>query len=219
MSENQWYRGDDGRTYLARRGAAIQSHVQRLRASMFEGISRDCDSVLDFGSGTGEILSYLPAAERIGIEIGEEVAELARLRGIIVRKDLCEVESKSVDVVISFHALEHVHNPLEILISLRRVLRPNGRLRIVVPCELPFRRMHRSWKPNNDRHFFTWTPLLIGNLAMRAGFENIETRLVPMPSGSRFSRLVRGPGTMARALRFGHALWYCRLNTVLEVRS
>ncbi len=185
------YRGDAGIQYLQQRSGAVSEHVQGLRASLFRDLADRQHTILDFGCGTGATLSRLDAAKHIGIEIGEAASLIAQSAGIEVYKTLQELASASVDTAISFHAIEHVENPLSILQELARVVKPGGKLRLVVPGENPHDPRQALWFPNNDRHLYTWTPLLFGNLAEAAGLESIETRIAPMVTRSRLVRLLR----------------------------
>ena len=177
-----------GNDYLEQRAAARSDHVQAIRASMFQDI--EADSILDFGCGTGGILSNLSAKRKVGVEIGAEAAQIARSRGIEVYSSLSDVPS--VDAAISFHALEHVDDDVAAMEGIFRVLRPGGQVRIVVPGELPYGRQS-GWYENADKHLRTWTPLTLGNLAERAGFKNIRARFQPRASGSRGARLLGKP--------------------------
>jgi SAM-dependent methyltransferase len=177
-----------GDEYFAQRTTARSESNQQLRARFFRDLAGDSLTILDFGCGTGGILGSLPAARRLGVEIGERAAQEARAKGIEVHSTVAEIAPASVDLAISFHALEHVDNPLDALRGILRTLKPGGRARLVVPCETPARKKQRNWEANPDQHLYTWTPLNFGNLAARAGFERIGARLAPMPSGSRMAR-------------------------------
>ena len=74
---------------------------------------------------------------------------------------LREVETASVDVIISNHALEHCREPFGELVEMRRVLRPNGQVVLILPLD-DWRRS-RNFRVNDiNHHLFAWTPLLIG---------------------------------------------------------
>jgi SAM-dependent methyltransferase len=184
------YYTEQGDDYLARRSNARSGHVQALRATLFRDL--ECDTLLDFGCGTGGILSNLDARRKIGVEVGEEAAEVARSSGIEVFGSLADVPANVADVAISFHALEHVDDDVGTLVGIRRALKPGGRLRVVVPGELPIRN-HRRWQEDRDKHLRTWTPLTLGNLAERAGFTDISARRVPPPSNSRGVKIFGKP--------------------------
>jgi SAM-dependent methyltransferase len=219
MTHSLWYTGEEGRRYLRRRASALSDHVQSLRASVFQDLAGDDLVILDFGCGTGGVLKRLRAARRIGVEIGEAAADAARAEGIDVVRTLQELPDACVDVAISFHAIEHVDDPLEVLREIGRVMKPGGCIRLVVPNELPLLRSQRSWSLNGERHLFTWTPLLFGNLAQRAGLKDIAAHLAPMPTGSR---VVRALGVLPRLSRFAHILLSLRrnsLNVILDARK
>lgn len=218
MTHSAWYTGKEGLTYLRRRTSSLGEHVQSLRASVFQDLAGDDLVILDFGCGTGGILKRLRAARRIGVEIGEGAAEAACAQGISVVQSLEELPDASVDVAVSFHAIEHVDAPLEVLRQIGRVVKQGGRIRLVVPSELPLRSVQRSWSLNGERHLFTWTPLLFGNLATRAGLSAISARLAPMPTGSR---VVRALGIVPPLSRLAHFLLSLRrnsLNVILDAR-
>jgi SAM-dependent methyltransferase len=219
MDNDDFYSGLGGKRYLGQRGGAISGHNQSLRASLFSDLGAPGLTVLDFGCGTGAVVQRMEAALRYGVEVSEAAAVIAEAAGVKVIRKLEFLPDRSVDVVISFHALEHVDDPLAILRQIRRVLKPEGRTRLVVPCELPVLRAQRSWRPNNDRHLYTWTPLLFGNLAHRAGLEVIDCRVAPMPTGSRLIRALRWAPQIAALVHIAMALKRNALNVILEARS
>lgn len=129
------------------------------------------DAVVDFGCGTGGILTVLQCRSKIGIEINSKAAQIARAKGLAVLEDLMQLDSRSADVIISNHSLEHCADPLTVLQGLHRVLRDGGKLVVVVPSESPFRKRFRKWAPNPQNHLFSWTPMSLGNLLSLAGFQ------------------------------------------------
>lgn len=184
--------------YFNQRSSSRSDYVQALRASLFSDISGG--TILDFGCGNGGIISRLTADRKLGVEIGEEAAQVARSSGIEVYPSVADIPQNTADIAISFHALEHVDDDAASMLGIFRALRPGGRVRIIVPGELPIRKQ-RHWFENPNMHLRTWTPLSLGNLADRAGFTCIQTRIEPMPSGSRGARLFGKPYRYYIALR------------------
>lgn len=205
-----------GDQYFEQRSGARSDRVQKLRSRLFTDVAGEDLTILDFGCGTGGILRNLPARKRVGVEVGARAAEQAKASGLEIYSSLSEVPPGSVDVAISFHALEHVDRPLDMLRELLRVLKPGGRARLVVPCETPARAKQRSWRPNDDQHLYTWTPLNFGNLAARAGFEQIQSRLAPMPSGSRAARWFGTESLLGRGLAGYRSITNNSYNVVLD---
>lgn len=212
------YRGKDGEAYLAQRQSSLSDHVQGLRASLFQDLGDENLTILDFGCGSGGLLSRLKASRKIGVEIGESAAALAREAGIEVVPDIAEITDRSVDVVISFHAIEHVDRPIDVLQEIGRVTKTNGKIRLIVPGEIATHPRQRVWRANPDRHLHTWTPLLFGNLAEHCGYRDIETRVEPMPTKSRKVRALSAIPPLARAVHWRLALRDNRLNVVLNAK-
>ena len=212
------YTGEAGAHYLTQRQGAASDHVQELRTSLFADLGGQEKTILDFGCGTGGILSRLEAASRIGIEIGDEAAAVARSRGIETLSRLEDVPDRSVDVVISFHALEHVENPAGMIKELGRVVKSTGHLRLIVPAELATEPGQRRWKQNSDNHLYTWTPLLFGNLARQCGLEVSDTRLEPMPTASRAVRLLSAVPPVSRKVHWTLSRRRNALNVILNAR-
>ena len=131
------------------------------------------DILLDFGCGGGFLLKNLQCKKRIGIEINESAAMVARENGIEVHSSIEDIDENSVDTIISFHALEHTHNPLKEMQGLYKALKKGGKAIIVIPCE------SIKWKfikDNVDQHLYTWSPMCIGNLMTLAGFNISEAK-------------------------------------------
>lgn len=215
---SQPYTGTDGDEYLAQRQGAVSDHVQSLRASLFTDLASDDRVILDFGCGSGGVLSRLPAKRRVGVELGAAAAKIAKGIGIDVVSDLEQVPSASVDVVISFHAIEHVESPVDVLRELARVARPDASIRLIVPGEVPTHPQQRTWRPNHDRHLHTWTPLLFGNLAEHCGYRDIRTSVAPMPTASRLVRALSPLPPLAKAAHWRLATRRNALNVILDAR-
>ncbi len=169
--------------YQGERGEQYAGTVQRHRAvegainlDKFARYVQPNDVVLDFGCASGELLLALAAAERIGIEVNPATRAEAERAGLRVHESLGSVQSQSIDVAISNHALEHVLSPYDTLVELRRVLRSAGRLAICVPAD--DWRNAPSWRAGDpNHHVFAWTPLTLGNLLTEAGFDPIDVRM------------------------------------------
>jgi SAM-dependent methyltransferase len=142
-------------------------------------VDRD-DHVVDFGCGGGHLLTALDVRSRTGIEVNPSAAAYARARGIRVVAKTLELDDGIADVVVSTHALEHVRDPYQELCRLRRVLRPGGKLVLWLPID-DWRARDRGADPH--RHLFTWTPRLLRNLLVEAGFSvescQVLTHVIP----------------------------------------
>jgi len=137
----------------------------------FEQHIRPTDVVLDFGCGGGWLLKNLECARRMGVEVNPVAAKVAAENGIECYASLDVAPDESVNVVISNHALEHVHSPYKTLKQLRRKLVSDGLLVVVAPCEGSTLFYDRN---DVNQHLYTWNPQLLGNLATHAGYDVID---------------------------------------------
>ncbi len=215
-----YYVGETGKRYFQGRAYGRTDEVQQKAARIFLPHVSPSDTVLDFGCGTGGILSAIPCSRRIGVEINEASVHAAREKGIEVFCDLSEVPDCVADVVISHHALEHVLDPLGVLEALRYKLKPEGRIVIVVPVEEPRAAWGRTWHEEQNKHLFCWTALTLGNLLRAAGYD-VEEAFVFERNFEQYVQRIRNRPFPVRMLRWLTARLFPRLHTVAvgRVRS
>lgn len=129
--------------FAARRDVANAKLIRKHRAmiaTMTMGGRQKGASLLDIGCDTGSLLCVARdefGMQVTGLEISEQAAEVARSRhGLDVVVGTMESTGLAPD---SFHyitmidLIEHVADPVALLKSARRLLRPGGRLYIVTP--------------------------------------------------------------------------------------
>src|SRR5215216_4884539 len=113
----------------------------RPRRALLLDEARPGERVLDLGCGSGRFVAALrgAGADPVGVEIAE--AALERARAVAPGSDLRLIEPDgslplghgSVDLVWCSEVLEHVADTAHLLLEVRRVLRPGGRLLVTVP--------------------------------------------------------------------------------------
>lgn len=167
-----FYTGKTGQDYYDMRVARRSDFVQNRRASHFQPFIKEGDTVLDFGCGTGGVLARLECKKKIGIEVNAPSIEEAKASSIEVFDALDKIKDNTIDVVISNHALEHVPNPAEQIINIKRVLKKDGTAILVVPAESPASKSFSKWRANDpDQHIYSWTPMSFGNLINQCGLK------------------------------------------------
>ncbi|QKF83324.1 class I SAM-dependent methyltransferase [Halarcobacter ebronensis] len=116
---------------------------EKWRKQTFEDDSRRFESLkntitnkklLDFGSGNG---GFLKLAKNVctkvcGVELEKAVKEYYEKDKIELFSNLNEC-NKKFDIITSFHVIEHIKEPIEILEKLKSMLNDKGRLIIEVP--------------------------------------------------------------------------------------
>jgi len=117
---------DLGHRYIARQGESITG------------------TILDIGSGMGYHLKFEKISnERKYICLDNDPKMLQKIRNKKVEKIVgnCSnipLKDKSVDLVIASHILEHLPTLKNDLSEIRRVLKDDGRLIVVLPCDPGF---------------------------------------------------------------------------------
>lgn len=119
------YSGEKGSKYFEWQNQ-FGERSGKIEARKFAPDMNSNSILLDFGCGSGHLLNSLDAKEKIGLEINPDAVSHAKKLGIKVFSDIAQIQSESVDIVISNHALEHVPSPLESVKELRRVMKTGG---------------------------------------------------------------------------------------------
>ncbi len=160
---------------------------QRRRAMLLAAV-RPGERVLDLGSGAGRFVAALrdAGAEPVGVEIA--AAALERAARVAPGADLrlleadgsIPLEHGSVDVVWCSEVLEHVADTAHLLLEIRRVLRPGGRLLVTVPFHgrvkgalIALSRFDAHFDPLGQ-HLRFYTRASLARTLDPAGFEAID---------------------------------------------
>jgi ubiquinone/menaquinone biosynthesis C-methylase UbiE len=119
------------------RAAGLFASVHRLAEHEATATMRPGDTVLDIGSGPGDLLVALaaavPAARVVGVEPSAAMREMAASRGVESVAGVAEAlpfDDASVDLVVSTLSAHHWDDPVAAFAEIARVLRPGGEARI-----------------------------------------------------------------------------------------
>jgi 2-polyprenyl-3-methyl-5-hydroxy-6-metoxy-1,4-benzoquinol methylase len=160
--------------------------------------------LLDVGCGSGDMLKGMAdlgwRAE--GVDFDPTAVENCRRKGLNVRagslKDL-EYPANYYDAVTMSHLIEHVHEPLDLLIECHRILKPDGRLSLVTPNinSAGHRVYGSSWfhlDPPRHLHIFSVASLKV--LLQNAGFRSMKIRTTIRDAAGAYvgSRSIRRTG-------------------------
>lgn len=135
--------------------------------------------ILDVGCGDGAFLHVVQQFgwDVHGVEISQDAAEHARKLGINVYcGDLISApySNDTFDVVRLWSVLEHLHNPIEVLEKIQKILKPGGLVTFQVPNidSLASRVYGANWTglhlPNHLIHF---TPKTLKEVLEKAGYK------------------------------------------------
>ena len=105
--------------------------------------------------------------KKIGIEVNEAAKKTVIKNGVEYHKRIEEVPKNSVDIVVSHMALEHVECPAYYIKEMMRVVRPGGKIAVVVPHEI----LKKTGSGKTDKHIYTWSPQHMENLFEFCGID------------------------------------------------
>ena len=167
--------------------ATAMGLLQRARDQRFP-LSRlaagEPGRLLDVGCGRGDLAASWIAAgwQVLGVEPSPEAANVARSRGVdIVGPRLADarLESPQLDAVVFRHSLEHLPDPRADLRRAHDLLRPGGRLAVIVPNWGSWQRraFGDCWFPLElPRHRTHFTAAGLRAAATSVGFQEIDIR-------------------------------------------
>lgn len=117
--------------------------------------------IIDFGCGSGDFLKFVkPYCEEVaGVELQKDFVEHLNLYGIRCVNDINHFEDKSLDAIVSFHVIEHLPNPLEVMSTMIRKIKSGGDIIIEVPHANDFLLSHVSCE--EFKQFTLWSQHLI----------------------------------------------------------
>jgi SAM-dependent methyltransferase len=140
---------------------------------------------LDVGSGPGNITAALArAAGPNGLALGVDISEPMLSRAVsaeagpnvgFLRADAQQLpfRDETVDAAVSLAVLQLIPNPSATLAEIARVLKPGGRMAIMVPTVGRAGELFR-WLPNGGAHFFSEDEL--GDILEDVGLIGVRTK-------------------------------------------
>ena len=140
----------------------------QARAKMLSALSPG--RLLDIGCQKGEFLFWMKqhAWDVHGIEFSETPPNVFNMPIHYGRVETAAFEPGSFDAITLWAVLEHVHDPIETLAQVKRLLAPKGRAFVLVPNfrSPPARLMRHDDVP---RHLLMFTPSTLRQAARLAG--------------------------------------------------
>lgn len=89
----------------------------------------------DFGCGSGDFLRLVKphCSSVVGIELQQNYIDSLNSEDILCVNNLNSIDNNSLDIVLSFHVLEHLPDPLETLEEIKSKVVSGGKILIEVP--------------------------------------------------------------------------------------
>ncbi len=166
-------------------GCGNGKRLERLRALGWDVMGQEIDAVA---------ASHVQASKNIPVHLGE--------------LETLEAPDR-YDVVLLSHVIEHVHDPLSLLQTCYKLLKPGGRLIVLTPntASLGHRRFGSTWRGlEPPRHLHLFNGEILQRLVRQAGFSQYTnwTTLVSafaIAENSGYRRAINQPITVRDVLR------------------
>lgn len=122
----------------------FNAYVQARYQQVLNLVPKDkISSILDIGCGDGVLLSLISKkteAQLTGVDLDIDSLKIAktRLNATFIKSSATTLPFKpsSFDLVIASEIIEHLKKPEKMLIEIKKVLKPNGRVIITTPVKL-----------------------------------------------------------------------------------
>ena len=148
--------------------------------------------ILDIGCRDGMWLNMLKNAKfknLRGIDISKKALEMASKKGHnVTRGDAQNLPfpDEEFNFVSIIHTLEHCPEPLKVLAEIKRVLKPNGRILVVVPLQ------KKEPVPTVWAHYYCFsTPKEVIKMLVDSGFKKIKVNSKQRPHNRFLFRKLR----------------------------
>ncbi|SFB25688.1 MULTISPECIES: bifunctional 2-polyprenyl-6-hydroxyphenol methylase/3-demethylubiquinol 3-O-methyltransferase UbiG [unclassified Bacillus (in: firmicutes)] len=183
-SERQW--NERSAIWHSKSKDMWESGSRKDVVPFFQSIVPTGSSIWDFGCGDGYGTIKLAKAgyHVTGIDVSEEMISTARemakginahfLKGNIAKVD---IDRSSIDAVIAINSLEWTENPLEVLMEMKRVIKPSGYacIGILGPTAMP--RKHSFNRLYGEKVICnTMMPWELQQLAEENGWEKVADK-------------------------------------------
>jgi len=173
-----------------------KKHLKLFQLNRWKYI-KNCRKILDIGCGKGNFIKSVPSYQEIwGMDIIKETVDKLNKQGFKAKwGDLNKkipFKDNEFDGITCFHVLEHIADPLKILLEIKRVLKKDGTLLIVVP-NLSFKKFYDDYT-----HIRPYTKTSLRRLLKDFGFKNIK-----IEEGPCRNQIVSGLFFIFPEIRFG----------------
>jgi 2-polyprenyl-3-methyl-5-hydroxy-6-metoxy-1,4-benzoquinol methylase len=148
--------------------------MNQLLAIVRENL-KEGGNVLELGCGNGHlskaIAEQIPGVGKmVAVDFYNEPENLPE-KVQFIKQDLENLSlDGKFDIVILNQVLEHIKNPLGLLLTIKGMLNQHGRILIVVPNRNGFGNEARVYLPEHGKHYFLWDQESLQFSLERIGF-------------------------------------------------
>ena len=158
-----------------------RKHMHLKRLTWIRGYIKKNTSILDYGCGSGDFVKYLrsKSIDAYGYEPNYNFCEhdfLTNQEGW---------KNKKYEVIVLWHVLEHIHNPFDLIQSLKKRLNKKGKILIAIPNFKSFDSKYygKYWAGyDTPRHLWHFSRKGLGLMAKENNFKVLKVKSLHLDS-------------------------------------
>jgi SAM-dependent methyltransferase len=137
---------------------------------IFKNLLKKNFKVLDFGCGSGILLHKFDIKEKVGIENNKFSIKELNKNKIKNFNTLTYVKNNYFDLIFALSVIDHLENPIEVIKELKKKLKKNGKLIIIIRQD--------SFNQNElnssyNEHLYSWSPLSFSKI-----LKNVDLKII-----------------------------------------
>ena len=182
-SEDYISHTDSKKTLFDKVYQSVKNITLKRKLNLINSFNTTSKNILDVGAGTGDFLKVCVnnSWNVYGTEPDNGARNIALKKGITLQEDLSAFKKNQFDVITLWHVLEHVENLEEYIITLKTLLKDQGRLVVAVPNYKSYDAKHYKeyWAAFDvPRHLWHFSQTSIAKLFAKENM--IVEKTVPM---------------------------------------
>ena len=147
-------------------------------------------NILDFGCGSGELLSLIECKFKIGVEKNNLSLKKVREKKINCVNKLENLNNKiKFDTIFALSVVDHLTDPIKLIKKLKNKLKKSGQIIIIIRHDSKNQNFKNSFY---KEHLYSWSLLSFNNLLNNVGLRSLDEGVVKMtlPPGFNFLKKI-----------------------------
>ena len=159
----------------------IRKYMRLKKLMWMRGYLKNSTSVLDYGCGSGDFVKYLrsKSIDAYGYEPNYNFCE----HDFLTNRE--GWKNKKYEVIVLWHVLEHIHNPFDLIQSLKKRLNKKGKILIAIPNFKSFDSKYygKFWAGyDTPRHLWHFSRKGMGLVAKENNFKILKVKSLHLDS-------------------------------------
>tara|TARA_B110000967_G_C18901321_1_gene575483 strand:+ start:415 stop:1044 length:630 start_codon:yes stop_codon:yes gene_type:complete len=141
--------------------------------------------ILDFGCGSGKLLSLINCNYKIGVENNKFSQKKLKKQNLNYTSRIEQIKKK-FDTIFALSVIDHLQNPSESLGKLKNKLKKNGYIIIIIRHD----NLKQDFSNSSYReHLYSWSLLSFNNLLNKIGLKVYEKGIIKITLPPKFMAL------------------------------